>query len=109
MSDAPIMDPMEMLVAEALARAGVRFEHDFSGKTKGLDFFLPEHDIFIEVKRFHSDRIGEQMSRAENVIAVQGKAAVEFLAVALGRADLAQVAFIRDPEHSERMPTAYAR
>jgi hypothetical protein len=108
MSEAPIMDPMEMLIADALSRAGVRFEHDFSGKTKGLDFYLPDHDLYIEVKRFHSDRISEQMSRAPNVIAVQGKIAVEFLAMALSRSDLVQVAYVRDPEHPERLPTLYA-
>jgi hypothetical protein len=74
-----INDPMEKLIASALHIAGVEYEHERAG----LDFFLPSFGLYIEVKRFHSDRIADQMARADNIIAVQGEAAVKFLANAI--------------------------
>lgn len=72
-------DPMERLVEHALRRAGIRYEVDRDGAVPAnLDFYLPDHDVYLEVKRFHSDRIAEQMSRAANVIAVQGETAIRF-------------------------------
>ncbi len=76
-----LRDPMERLVEEALVDAGIRFATDQGGGTETrLDFYLPDHDVYIEVKRFHSTRISEQMARAPNVIVAQGEAAVRFLA-----------------------------
>lgn len=63
-------DPMEIAMASALRDAGIRFVLDDAGS--GLDFYLPDFDVYIEVKQFHSDRIAEQMARRKNVIAVQG-------------------------------------
>lgn len=75
-------DPIEAIIREALTKAHIRFiegnENDAC-----LDFFLPDHGIYIEVKQFHSERISEQMSRADNVIAIQGKLAAEMFAAAL--------------------------
>ena len=76
---AAAVDPMEKLVADALRAAGIRFVEE-NETPERLDFYLPDFDVFIEVKQFHSDRIGEQMSRAPNVIAAQGAAAVGLLA-----------------------------
>lgn len=79
-------DHMEMIVEAALIARGVRYVTDVGGKSPAnLDFYLPEHDVHIEVKRMHSDRIAEQMSRAPNVIAVQGEGAVRLLAAWIGR------------------------
>ncbi len=73
-------DPMERIVAIALNDAGIDYVRDYGGENpSGLDFRLA-NGIEIEVKRFHSPRIADQMARAENVIAVQGKEAVEFFA-----------------------------
>lgn len=72
-------DPMESMIRSALTDAGVRFVEDEDNPT-ALDFYLPEADLHIEVKQFHTDRIAEQMSRAPNVIAVQGGVAVAWLA-----------------------------
>jgi hypothetical protein len=46
-------------------------------KHSGLDFFLPHYDCYVELKQFHSERIAEQMSRVPNVIAIQGKKAMD--------------------------------
>lgn len=40
---------------------------------------IPTEDVHIEVKRFHSPRVAEQMARAENVIVAQGEKAVVLL------------------------------
>ena len=72
-------DPLEQMLAHALQKSGIVFIRDRNGENpSGLDFLLPNLGIEIEVKRFHSDRIGEQMSRAENVIALQGEVAVRW-------------------------------
>lgn len=77
-------DPMERLVEDALIDAGIPFVADRDGGTAhNLDFHLPDHDVAIEVKRMHSPRVAEQMSRADNVIVAQGEAAVRLLAAAI--------------------------
>jgi hypothetical protein len=43
----------------------------------GLDFYLPDFDVYVEIKQFHSNRIAEQMSRRDNVIAIQGRKAMD--------------------------------
>jgi hypothetical protein len=69
---------LETKIADALTSAGIKFITE--QPPANLDFYLPEFDIYIEVKAFHSDRIAEQMSRVGNVIAVQGVEAAKFLA-----------------------------
>ena len=69
-------DPIEKIVADALEAADLVFGES----PVGLDFYLPDYKLHIEVKQFHSDRIAEQMSRAENVIAIQGREAAEWFA-----------------------------
>lgn len=75
-----MMDPMEQIIAEALDQAGIRYVTDHGGgNPTNLDFGL-ESGIQIEVKQYHSARIADQMSRAPDVIAVQGRNAVMFMA-----------------------------
>lgn len=76
-------DPMERIIAEALVEAGIAFETEATGDTHRLDFYLPQLDLFIEVKRMHSPRIAEQTARVENVIVAQGLQAVQALAAAI--------------------------
>lgn len=76
-------DPMEAQIERALRAGGYRYEK--GEKTGALDFYLINVGVFIEVKQFHSDRIAEQMASQKNVIAVQGKYAVQFLADLLAR------------------------
>jgi len=73
-------DPVELIVHRALVAAEVPFTTD-PRLTLGLDFkLLTEPAIYIECKQFHSPRITEQMSRAKDVIAVQGIEAAHFFA-----------------------------
>ncbi len=77
-------DPMERIIEGALIEAGIRYTTDHGGGTEHrLDFHLPDHHVAIEVKRMHTPRIAEQMSRTPNVIVAQGEAAVRFLAAAI--------------------------
>lgn len=75
--------PLEVQVEAALTAAGIGFTTPAQRRAPtGLDFTL-DGGIEIEVKRFHSPRIAAQMARAENVIALQGKEAVEMFCVLL--------------------------
>lgn len=58
--------------------AGIKFIHDSEGGNQRLDFFLPDHNVFIEVKQYHTDRIAEQMALKDNIIVLQGKQSVEY-------------------------------
>jgi len=72
-------DPIELIIASALDVADVSYDHETSGKTNGLDFYIEEFDTYIECKQFHTPRISDQMKRADNIIAIQGrKAAIAF-------------------------------
>lgn len=79
-------DPIERMIAEALEESGIEFK---SNPENNLDFELPRHPLFsespitpvyIECKQFHSNRIAEQCSRAENVIVIQGAEAAKLFA-----------------------------
>lgn len=72
---------MERIIERHLIAAETRYETEMENEAR-LDFYLPDHGLYIEVKQFHSDRIADQMKRAPNVIAAQGRPAVK----ALGRA-----------------------
>lgn len=93
--DRPLLtsDPLERMVEASLQRAGVDYLTDRGGgNPTRLDFYLPDLDVSIEVKRFHTDRIAEQMARADNVIALQGEGAVRLFCLAIDSSKLAEVA-----------------
>lgn len=69
-----ITDPIERIIADGLTAAGIYYIHDGElGNSTGLDFILPEMEIFIEVKQFFTPRILDQMSRVPNIIVIQGR------------------------------------
>lgn len=61
-------DPVERIVYDGLRLATQLMEES----PVGLDFYLPEYDVHIEVCRFHTDRKIQQINRAPNVILIQG-------------------------------------
>jgi hypothetical protein len=76
-------DPMERIIEAALLRAG--YDYSVEGEEgQTLDFYVPKLGCFIEVKRFHSDRIARQMANVPNIIVAQGRHAVEMLAALIG-------------------------
>jgi hypothetical protein len=66
-----IKDHCEAYIFDMLTLANEPFVQGDKHPSR-LDFYLPNYNIFIEVKQFHSNRIAEQMSREHNVIALQG-------------------------------------
>lgn len=70
-----INDPIERIVADGLGRAKIRYIHESHHGGPPLDFYLPDYDIYLEVKQLHSDRIAKQMAQVPNIIAIQGRAA----------------------------------
>lgn len=83
------VDPCEFLIRNALAIAGYDFQENVKVDDRQIDFYIPDLDLYIEVKQYHSDRISSQMSKVQNIIAVQGLAACQQFAEILkkGRPD----------------------
>src|SRR5690606_10313219 len=55
-------DPMERVTGEALSAAGIDFITDHEPESPAsLDFYLPDTDVHVEVKRFHSERVADQL------------------------------------------------
>ena len=69
--------PIESKIRDGLEQANITYVDEHDGRSKGLDFYLPDFDVHIECKQFHSEKISEQMSRSGNIIAIQGMGAAE--------------------------------
>jgi transcriptional regulator with XRE-family HTH domain len=83
-----LKDQLEREIEKALIEAGIDFVTDDGGGTESrLDFYLPQFDVSIEVKRFYTARTGDQLARAANVIVAQGERAVRLLAMAIRSGD----------------------
>ena len=76
MRDPVYADDLERRVGEALGKARIRFIHESQGSGANLDFLLPDQDICIEVKRFDTPRVIDQLKRKENIILLQGRKSV---------------------------------
>jgi myo-inositol-1-phosphate synthase len=75
-------DDLEKQVADLLIERGVKFLHESQynkGQDRVLDFYLPDFDVYIEVKQFHTERSSGQLSSQDNVILIQGRKSIEFL------------------------------
>lgn len=73
---AHITDPLEQMVATALDEAGIEYVHESQITGQRHGFLLTKRRIYIEVKRFHTDRVTDQLALADNVILLQGIDAV---------------------------------
>lgn len=73
-------DHLEKAVGECLTRKGITFIHESQDPDQDLDFYLPDYDVYIEVKQFYADRISRQLASRDNVIVIQGRKSIEFLA-----------------------------
>lgn len=82
-------DPIEGIVYDALKKAKVEFTLGDNTHPR-LDFNLPNM-VYLECKQMHSDRISEQMSRAANVIVIQGVEAAKLFANLLNKGDYSYV------------------
>ena len=57
-------DPIELAMIALLERHKIAYERPDRQQDNpvNLDFYLPEHGIYIEVKQFHTDRIARQLA-----------------------------------------------
>ena len=86
-----ISDPLEQQVAVALQAAGIKFLHetDFNKEQiNPLDFYLTEFNIWIEIKRYYSERIIKQQEHRPNVIVLQGETAVRIFCALLSSSSI---------------------
>lgn len=76
-----ITDPLELRIMEILNIKSIKFIHESysNGINQRLDFYLPDYDIFIEVKKYHTERVLKQLESQDNIILVQGEKSVKFL------------------------------
>lgn len=72
-------DDLEERICKLLNFMNVDFIHESENKEQGLDFYLPEHDVYIEVKKFNTDRVNNQLKSKDNIILLQGKKTIKFL------------------------------
>ena len=69
-------DPLEQIIEIALHEAGIPYYTENAPENEhNLDFFLPEQDLYVEVKGGATPRIADQMTRHQNIMVIQGKAA----------------------------------
>lgn len=83
MTEMHCTDPLELDVAQMLREKHIPFVHESQNKDQRLDFYLPDYDVYIECKQFHSDRVLEQLRSQRNVILLQGHGSVYFLKMIL--------------------------
>jgi len=68
-------DPVERMVAITLTHHNIRYALNVVSPVSNrrtLDFFLPDYGMYIECKRFATDRLHEQIKDLTNVIVIQG-------------------------------------
>jgi len=73
-------DPLELIIADALSSAGIKFVHESDNKEQNLDFLLPDSGIYIECKQFPTGRTSAQIAPYPNVIVIQGRHAAKCFA-----------------------------
>lgn len=73
---------LEKDVADILNELKINFvhEHEKNGVQQRLDFYLPDYDVYIEVKNAYTERVKSQLASQKNVILIQGGGCVKFLA-----------------------------
>lgn len=74
----PYSDELEKQIGDALEEAGIDFR-----RNQRLNFYLPDFNVYIEVKKYHSERSSSQLASEENIILVQGKKAVNLFCTLL--------------------------
>jgi hypothetical protein len=78
-----INDPIERIVAEVLLNKGIKFIHEMENKAQGLDFYLPEYDIFIECKAYSTPRTEKQIEDKKVILIQTSEAAKAFVEICL--------------------------
>lgn len=71
-------DFLEKKIASALDAKKIKWIHESQKKDIGADFYLPDYNVYIEVKQYHSERAIRQLENKDNAILIQGKEAAYF-------------------------------
>lgn len=74
-----VSDFLEQEIVEILIDLKIKFVHESQDNGSALDFYLPDFDVYIEVKQFHTDRVLKQLSSKDNVILIQGRKSIAML------------------------------
>lgn len=69
-------DHLEAQIGKALTEKGIKFIHGSQGNNQRLDFYLPDLNIYLEVKQYHTERSLSQLASQDNIILIQGREAV---------------------------------
>ena len=72
-------DHLELAVAEILERHNIEFVHESQNNGSNIDFYLPDYDVYIEVKQYHSDRVINQLNKRDNIILIQGIGSIKMI------------------------------
>lgn len=75
----------ETIIAEALDKAGIIYTREKHDRVQRIDFLLPEYDVAVEVKQFHTERSIRQLRENPNIILIQGVHAAEAFAHLINR------------------------
>lgn len=79
-----ISNSLELEVANVLTDNGIEFIHESQLPGQSLDFFLPQFNVYLEVKEYYSERSSKQLQRSDDIILIQGKKALyAFLAMVI--------------------------
>ncbi len=78
MDKQPYSDELEKQIGIRLNECDIKFE-----RNQRLDFYLPDYGVYLEVKKYHSERSVSQLASQENIVLIQGKEAVTFFCRAL--------------------------
>lgn len=65
-------DDLEERVGKLLNFMNVNFVHESEDSKQTVDFYLPEHDVYLEVKKFNAGRTKRQLENHDNIILLQG-------------------------------------
>jgi hypothetical protein len=79
MTEIHFADNLEREISKLLDTMKINYIHESMNNGSSLDFYLSDFNVYIEVKRFHTERSLRQLASRDNIILVQGKGSVEFL------------------------------
>jgi len=78
-----VLNPLEKKVMEILDKYKIKYFHESdkckSDKNQRLDFYLPDYDVYIEVKAGYTERSDSQLKAHEAVILIQDRKSIDFL------------------------------
>jgi hypothetical protein len=78
-----ITDPVEKVIADVLDKKKIKYLHELDNKGPAIDFYLPEYNLYVECKRYYTERSALQLKANDNIILIQGLDAAKSFALML--------------------------